>query len=548
MQLIRENMSITKTLSQPFVKFYNFIQREFVYPGQYDTQSKYLPFGVNDNFPNELASLVEGSPTATSCLSTVADFITGEGFNLGPDLENLVINAQGQKFLQFHTIQSDVFTHYWGVATLIKYNQAGQITQFFDIPFGYCRLGKPDDKGVISKILYNPYFGTAHYRSKDNEEYDVYNPSAATIQATDKKWKGQIFWMARRTRKDPFYTIPDYYSAKTWMNAEKNEGVYVDENLESGFLTPAILKLYGDPNEGSGVKDSNDKEITKGEMFDKEMSSKFQGAKRVGQLMAFWASNKEEFPTVEAFPSNGNAEAIKSGDELTVKKITVATKVPAILANISEGVSLGGDGNTIRAAVKLMQQRVKRQQSVLIDYYAEILSKLVNPVTVPISIVPYNPFPELESIDPLIWAELTPEEKRKWIEDHTEIELIDAQSAPVTPTPAPETQNRFTNLHFNSYPKKAKENVKRALEWQDKMGAKCLKPKGRELSQKILDGVPLGPKDIKRLSRYLSKQTIHANKPYDGETCDSVLYDAWGGSEMMMWSLEKMKELNGETD
>jgi hypothetical protein len=27
-----------------------------------------------------------------------------------------------------------------------------------------------------------------------------------------------------------------------------------------------------------------------------------------------------------------------------------------------------------------------------------------------------------------------------------------------------------------------------------------------------------------------------------------VLYDAWGGSEMMIWANEKVKELNGKAD
>jgi hypothetical protein len=534
-----------KNTNNPFVKIYNFIQREFAYSAQIDTASGHIPFGVNDSFPTNLAKTVEGSPTATACLSTLADFIGGEGFNLGADLENLVINDQGLKFFQYHLIQADSLAHNLGMATLVKYNKAGGITQIFDIPFSYCRLGRPDDNGIISKIFYNPYFGTMYYRSQDTEIYDVYNPSAAPVQiARDSKFKGQINWLGVRDSKHPFYPIPDYYSAHNWMRAEKNAGVYFDENLENGFLTPTILKLFGDPNDPSGLKDSDGNDIPKGVAFDKEMTDNFSGAKRVGQVMTFWANNKEEFPSAEAFPSNANADMHRVTDEHATKKITVATKVPGILANIAEGVSLGGDGNMIRAAVKLMHQRAKRPQNILIDYYADMLKRFIKPVVDVIQIVPYNPFPELESVDPAVWAELTPEERRKWIKDHTEIELIEEETLPAAPAPV---QNRITNLHFDSYPKKAKENIKRALEWQQKMNVTCLKPKGRELSEAIMSGVPLGPKEIKRLSRYLSKQTIFASHPYS-ESCEALLYDAWGGSEMMIWANEKMKELNGQAD
>jgi hypothetical protein len=542
-------MSLTKAVTQPFVKIYNFIQREFAYTTQIDTHSGFLPFGPADNFPNKLHSLVDGSPTATSCLSTLTDFITGEGFNEGEDLENLKVNSQGLTFFNFHNIQSDNFSHDWGVATLVKYNKLGQITEFFDIPFGYTRLGKPDSKGVISKIHYNPYYGDSLlYKSMDTVVYDVYNPAAAVLQITkDPGFKGQIFWMGMKTTRHPFYPIPDYYSAQHWMNVEKNSGVYFDENLQNGFLTPTILKIFGDPNDPSGIKDANGDDIPKGQQFDSEMTKNFSGAKRVGQIMTFWANNKDEFPAAEAFPVNSNADMHRVTDEHATKKITIATKVPGILANISEGVSLGGDGNTIRAAVKLMQQRVVRPQSFLIAYYQELLANMVNPYTDTITITSYSPFPELETVDPSIWAELSPQERRDWIRDHTEIQLIE-ETDPALEEPAPEPlQNRITNLHFDTYPHTAKANVKRAIEWQEKMGAKCLKPAGRILSEQILNGAPLGPKEIRRLSRYLSKQTVFKDHPYD-QSCESVLYDAWGGSDMMTWANEKVKELKGETD
>lgn len=535
-----------KTTVQPFVKIYNFIKREFAYTTQVDNSGGFIPYSLDeftDSFPNQLDNLVQESPTATACLSTATDFVVGEGFNLGPELENKTLNNQGLKFLQYHQVQAHSIVHHWGVASLVKYNKIGDITEIYDIPFGYCRLAKPDDNGLISKIHYNPYFGTALYKKQDTVTYDVYNPSQAVIQLSkDKNFKGQIHWLGIRSSKHPFYPIPDYYSAKEWMRIEKNAGVYFDENLENGFLTPSVLKLFGNPNDPSGLKDSNDNDISKGQAFNKEMTDNFSGVKRVGQMMVFWADNKDEFPTLEPFPTNANSEIHRVTDEHATRKITIATKVPAILANVNDANNFGGE--QIRPAVKIMQQRSKRMQNILIDYYSDMLNRMVTKVSDPIAIVPYNPFPEQETLDPQIWTALTPEEQRKWIKDHTEIELIEQNPAPAAPTP---TQNKFINLHFDSYPQKAKENVKRALDWQQKMNATCLKPKGRQLSETILNGTPLGPKEIKRLSRYLSKQTVFAAHPY-GEDCNSVLYDAWGGSEMMIWANEKVKELNGKAD
>lgn len=526
-------------LSQARYKVYNFvnfIQREFAYSSQVD--HGYLPFGANDSFPNRLTKLIQGSPTATSCLSTWADFIAGEGFNEGEDLENLVINKAGLKFFQFHSIQSASFAKNWGIATLVRYNRVGQITEILDLPFSACRLGKPDDKGIISSIYYNPYFGTSLYRSNDNVIYDVYNPDAAVMQATNPKWKGQIYWFGVRDDKDPFYPIPDHFSAEHWMNVEKNAAIYFDDQLENGFLQDTIMKMIGDPNDPSGMKDGNGDDIPKGVAFDKEMTGNFAGAKNRHRILAMWGNNKEEWPDLQPFPSSGNPDLFRVQDEHAIKKITIATKVPGVLANIQDTNNFSGE--QIRPAVRLMQQRANRPQSLLISIYQELLRNFVKPYTSTITIVDYNPYPEENTVDSQTWAELTPEERRKWIKDHTEVELI--EETVVEPTEP--VENKIVNLHFDSYPEKAKANVKRALEWQEKFATRCVGKAGEVISEAIINGKPLGPKEIRRLSRFLSKNTIHSDKPW-AESCEAVAYYAWGGSEMMTWANEKVKELHG---
>src|SRR5688572_27337753 len=280
-------MSLVQKAKESFVKIYNLVQREIAYTQQIDHSGKYIPyFEGHDGFPVELSRLVQGSPTATSCLSTLTDFITGEGFNEGADLENLVINKQGLKLFQFHTICASSLAHKWGVACIVKYNKVGGITEIIDIPFGYCRLGIPDANGLISKIKYNPYFGTSLYKQQDTIEYDVFNPTQAPLQAAKveaemkknketKPWKGQINWVAIRDEKHPFYPVPDYYSAKHWMNVENNAGEYFDENLEDGFLQDVVMKMIGDPNDPSGLKDNDGNDIPKGKAFDNEVTKNF---------------------------------------------------------------------------------------------------------------------------------------------------------------------------------------------------------------------------------------------------------------------------------
>jgi hypothetical protein len=250
--------------------------------------------------------------------------------------------------------------------------------------------------------------------------------------------------------------------------------------------------------------------------------------------MVFWANNKEEFPQIEAFPSAANVQIFDTLQVLTTKNITIATKVPAILANIHEGVSLGGDGNTIQAAVKLMQQRAQKWQAVLEQQYTKIFDNWYKPIQTEIEIVDYDPFPIESTVDPVIWAELNPETKNKWIQENTSIEIVE--------TVQPQVQVNPTNVLYNSYPDKSKANAKKALKWNEQSPGQCGTKMGWSLAQSIADGQALSYKTIKRLARYLKNNEKHMNKPFN-ESCDTVLFHAWGGKEMMEWSSAKIKEV-----
>lgn len=524
--------------------FYNLIKRQFTNPGQTDIPGDYIPyFQGDDSFPNKLAELVDESPTATACISTTTDFITGEGFN-DEALEDLKIDAQGTTFFQVHEYTSDSMSRNKGFAWLVRYNVTGSITEVIPLSFSNCRLGTPDKSGNITHIVYNPYFGTRYFQNKNNKRYPTFDPQLAVVQmAASKDFCGQILWYGITTTRSPFYPLPDYYSAKSWMRVESKAGIYFEENLENGYLQPTLMKILGDPNDASGVKenphDPESREYTKGELLDLYLSKEFAGAERVGKMWICWGNNKDEFPTLEAFPTNNSGEMIRTQDEHAIKKITIATKVPGVLANINDTNNFSGE--QIRPAVALMQQRVSRAQSTLIHIYESVLKHLVVPYTQKISIVPYNPFPEAETMDPQVWAELSTEERRKWIRDHTEVVLIepdDVVQAPETP------QAKFTNIAFNTYPEGASANVKKAMDWMDKMETKCGGRAGLAISTKILNRDNLTSKEIRRVSGYLSKNMANKDKTFD-KSCAAVEFALWGGVEMMTWANDKVKEIYG---
>lgn len=533
-------------------KFYNTIKREFAYPDQTDStgKGKFLVYGPHNAFPLKLSELVQGSPTASACIDTYADFITGEGFN-NPALESLKINNQGTTLWEFHQVLSASLALFDGLAFEVKYAKTAKILEIYNQPFENCRLGKPDDKGYIGKVFYNPYFGSDKYQESHNKCYYTYSQddkkAIAEFKEEKDKYLGQMFWFGVRSPLNIFYPKPRIYASRDSMEVERRTMELFKNNLQGGFLQAAMIKLIGDPNEptadpdGGTDNEGNHRKITKGELFDRIMSEQFSGSDRANYMMALWGNSKEEWPEIQGFPTFANSDIYKTQSDLAGEKIMIATKTPSILVVNREGQSLGGDGNTMRAAVKLMQQRALRPQSILIDIYKKILPRMGVSIG-DLRITPYNPYPEIQNIDPAVWAELTKEERRKWIGDNMEITLLPATVQAPEPVPQPEPiESKFVNLSVNSYPEKAKENIKKALQWQEQTGVRCGGNAGASISLKIVDGLPLTFKEVKRLSNFLSKNAIYGDKEW-GKSCDAVKYALWGGPEMMVWANEKVKE------
>lgn len=513
---------------------------------------KYLPYnspcGAYDSFPLVWDKAIQESPSASSCLSTIQDFMEGFGFS-DTALEKLVVNAKNETFWQIHHQTVKSFSEFEGVYWLLRFNSLSGTTEWEVLPFENCRLGVPDDKGYISQIFYNPFFGTSEYSGSDKKKtvvYDVYNPKAVKEQLIrDKdKFKGQVLFIGTTTARSRYYPMPRSYSVMPWMKSEAGIADYHEKKIDDGFLQPYILVVKGDPNEPSKNPDyqntNGDQPATEAQVFEEQVSENFMGRKNHQVLMVQWVNTAlgQEAPEVVTIPTNANSDTFITLDNQATKKITVGWNVPAILANIHEGVSLGGDGNMVRVAVKLMQQRVIKKQRLLTDAYQQVLKNWVAPYLQDIVIVPYNPYPELEIVDQKIWDALTLEERREWINDHTEIELIETEVE--SPNQA---QAKIVNAVPVAFPERVRENARKAIEYQDKMGLKCSTGGGRQVSQAIVDNSNMGIRQLTRIYNYLKKRPQFANSPYN-EGCEAISYQAWGGKEMYDFLDVKLKELH----
>jgi hypothetical protein len=158
--------------------------------------------------------------------------------------------------------------------------------------------------------------------------------------------------------------------------------------------------------------------------------------------MALWGLNNASLPEIDAFPSTANADLFLALQDLTTKNITIARRVPPILSNISEGVSLGSGGSEIQKAVELMQSRVTAFQNVLMNYYNKILLPGMGIITpegesAKVVIQHFNPVTAPVEMDDKFWDTLTKKEQRDFMKKN--FPGVALQDLPEADAPAQKT-------------------------------------------------------------------------------------------------------------
>lgn len=529
------------------LQVFNHIFRQPAKQTSIDLHDGILPYGRDNSFPLRLATLVQESPTGSSGISVFSDFIEGAGFS-DPTLKDIVINGRGETFGMLHSVTADSFALFRGFSWLIKYNELGEITEIYSLPFENVRLGKPSTQGVISKIHYNPYYGTPQYERKDTVIYDSYTPdkidTISQIRRDKKDFKGQILYFGTTRPLSRFYPEPDYYSCQNWLAVDAGISKYHKNNLDTNFFQSFLLKKIGNPTAESPHPDdwytdtdgNRQSKRTVGQRFELDMQP-FLGAESQIKMIVDWAENKEQLPEISAFPQLANDNFFTNLQETCDRKILTAMKIPGILVNQGRDNSLS-DGSQMANATRVMQDRAAKPQNALENIYKKVLSRFYNPFNGEIKILNTNSFQELDEIDPQVWEVLTVEEKRKWVKENTEYPVFDTPPT-VQPT-AP--QAKFQDIFFTDYPEKAKKKAKEALTFMENSSG-CGTKTGRQISSDIVDGRPLSFKTIRRIYSFLQKNRINENKLFS-DSCEAVLFSAWGGSDMLDYCASKIKMIN----
>lgn len=101
----------------------------------------------------------------------------------------------------------------------------------------------------------------------------------------------------------------------------------------------------------------------------------------------------------------------------------------------------------------------------------------------------------------------------------------------------------FAEESWNDYPEAAVDNAKRALKWAEENGwGDCGEQTGKVRANQIAGREKLTRETIARISGFRRHQQ-NKDVAYS-EGCGGLMWDAWGGEEMIAWAERKLKQID----
>ena len=107
-----------------------------------------------------------------------------------------------------------------------------------------------------------------------------------------------------------------------------------------------------------------------------------------------------------------------------------------------------------------------------------------------------------------------------------------------------ETANKdyYAEETYDDYPQAASTNAKRAIKYKEENGSSCGTIVGWTRARQISNREKLTRRTIARVASFKRHQQ-HKDVPYD-EGCGGLMWDAWGGSEMIEWAIKKLDQID----
>lgn len=345
------------------------------YTQRENISQNWVAFGRNNLYFDELVDLVEGSGIASACVSTKANFISGDGFVW--DEKDRFQDPFYTKLTEsglLENIATDL-AYFESFVLNIRYNLKGQITEINHVDFTYFRPAIMDETGKITHAWIS-----ANWKGYRQERYKplmmpMFNPDPAQVRKEisefKKDYKGQILYVRKYKPRSPYFAKPTWAAADARLDIDRQIGDFHVENLDNGMFPGTVMYLPGsDWEDVIDEKTGKKKKDALKEFQDETLTGKGNR----GKIINLYGATKDDAPQILPFQQNANGDMFLALDGQTIKYIPSAFQVPPMLAGIDvAGNSLAAD--QVASQIELFQNGVIVPNQLIITNTIDRLQK-----------------------------------------------------------------------------------------------------------------------------------------------------------------------------
>jgi hypothetical protein len=347
-----------------------------------------MTFGNQNDYPQKLEKLVNGSVTAKAIKKINAKFLSGQGF------ENEVINkikvgtdARGKEITIRSLLRQVAASAALNEGFYIhaNVNVKGEVGNVHLKPFKNCRFSKADDEGYSPKILIYDNWDKQNgkFDTKKIVSFNVFNlnPKVITKEIQSQKgkdfnekannYKGQVYFQF--FDDEYFYPLSGFDAAYLDCDTENQIALYENRQVRDGFFDSIIIRTapFGTPEE--------EKVFTEG--IRKQLGP--DGDRVV--IIQDSVNDEGVIPEngayiIDKIQGNVNSKLFE-GIKIAIKnQIRKSKTVPAILIDYEESKLGNTSGEAVLQATNLYNALTRDDREVIEESFKEIFSNSTNEI------------------------------------------------------------------------------------------------------------------------------------------------------------------------
>jgi len=194
---------------------------------------KYIYYGNNNTYPNDVKKSIERSPTAKGCVHLKKDYTFGLGVEGADDI---VVNRDGLTLNEVIETAVSNYSMFQGYVLHFNFNVFGEIIEIQNVPFEFVRKHKD-----LTSAFYGTFDGGF---GKKDLEFPLYNSENFKKEVKEKggikKHFGQLYYFKNNGH---IYPLSNIHASFMSVKFEDSLQTFNYANIENGFSGSGILQI-----------------------------------------------------------------------------------------------------------------------------------------------------------------------------------------------------------------------------------------------------------------------------------------------------------------